>query len=299
MLRTFASRLFTLLLAFGLTSSALAQQNDVQIETIPVSENVYMLIGQGGNIGVSIGDDGVFIIDDQFAPMTDKINAAIAELSDQPVRFVINTHWHGDHTGGNENYGKAGAVIVAHDNVRKRMSTDQVMEAFGRNVPASPAAALPVVTFGEDVSLHLNGDEMRAVHVANAHTDGDAIMHFKGANVIHMGDTFFAGRFPFIDRGSGGSIDGMIAASNLVLSLSDESTKIIPGHGPLCTPDDLKEYRDMMLKVRSKVAMMVREDKTLEEVQAAKPAADYESWGEGFIGMDRFVSFVYESLTEQ
>ncbi|MBT8487910.1 MAG: MBL fold metallo-hydrolase, partial [Gemmatimonadetes bacterium] len=181
---------------------------NVQIRTQQVADGVYMLMGQGGNIGVSVGDDGVFIIDDQFAPLTDKILAAIAAITDEPVRFVFNTHWHGDHTGGNENMGEAGALIVAHDNVRERMSTEQVLERIGRPVsttPASPAGALPVITFSEDVSFHINGGQLHAFHVSNAHTDGDAIVHFVSANVVHMGDTFFRDRFPFIDTASGGS----------------------------------------------------------------------------------------------
>ncbi len=280
-------------------STLRAQQNfdAVQIEAIPVAGNIYMLTGSGGNIGVIVGDDGTFLVDDQYAPLTDKITATIATLTDQPVKYVINTHWHGDHTGGNENLGKAGALIVAHDNVRERMSTDQFLEAFDMSVPASPDIALPVITFAEDVSFHLNGEHIHAFHVSNAHTDGDTIIHFKEANVFHMGDTFFSGRFPFIDLGSGGSIDGMITAANRVLSLSDDNTRIIPGHGPLSTPDDLKEYRGMLTRLRSTIARMVSEGNTLEEVQAATPADGYEEWSSDFISSERIVETIYADLS--
>ncbi len=283
-----------------MTAPAFAQRNfdEVQIETVPVSDNVYMLIGSGGNIGVIVGEDGTFIIDDQFAPLTDKINAAIAEITDKPVGYVLNTHWHGDHTGGNENMGKAGALIVAHHNVRERMHADQLKKLAENNTPAAEDA-LPVVTFARDVTFHLNGEEIHAFHVVKAHTDGDAIIHFRNANAFHMGDTFFAGRFPYIDLGSGGGVDGIIAAANHVLMLSNSDTKIIPGHGPLSTPDDLKTYRDMLMKLRSKIQLMVSEGKTIEEVQAANPTEGYEDWGTGFINNERIVQFIYNDLSSK
>ena len=286
-------------LLFLFALPAFAQQNfdEVQIEATQVRDNVYMLVGSGGNIGLVVGEDGAFVVDDQFAPLTQKIQAAIAEITDEPIEYVVNTHWHGDHTGGNENLGKAGALIVAHDNVRKRMSTDQFMEAFDNTVPAAPKLALPVITFAEDVTFHLNGEAIHAFHIENAHTDGDAIIHFTNANAFHMGDTFFAGRFPFIDLGSDGSIDGVISAANRVLSLSDDDTKIIPGHGPLSTPADLKEYRNMLMKVRSNILQLVREDKTLDEVKAANPTEGYDEWGQGFMNTDTFIEIVYNDLS--
>ena len=256
-----------------------------------------MLTGSGGNMGLIIGDDGAFLVDDQFAPLTEKIQATIATLTDKPIRFVLNTHWHGDHTGGNENLGNAGALIVAHDNVYKRMSTDQFMEAFDRNVPASPKAALPVISFGQDVSFHINGEHVYGLHVPEAHTDGDTIIQFKNANVIHMGDTYFSGMFPFIDLGSGGTIDGMIAAANRALTLSDDDTKIIPGHGPLSSVDDLKEYRNFLTGLRSKVALMITEGKTLDEIQAANLTEKHEAWDGGFISGERIVETVYNDLS--
>jgi glyoxylase-like metal-dependent hydrolase (beta-lactamase superfamily II) len=248
---------FSLLAIFALlAATAYAQDasfDDVRIETVPVAPGVAMLVGRGGNIGVSTGADGVFLIDDQFAPLTPKILAAVAKLSEAPVRFLLNTHWHGDHTGGNENVAGQGAVLVAHDHVRERMSREQVMKALDRTVPASPPAALPVVTFGADLTLHWNGDAIHAIHVPNAHTDGDAIVHFTRANVLHMGDTYFAGRFPFIDVDSGGSIDGVIAAVDRGLALADAATKIIPGHGALSNRAELAAYRAMLATVRERV----------------------------------------------
>ena len=292
--QTLLGILFIFLL-FAIPAQAQRNFDNVQIEATQVADNIYMLTGSGGNIGVIIGEDGTFIIDDQFAPLTEKITAKIAELTDNPVKFVINTHWHGDHTGGNENFGKAGALIVAHDNVRVRMSAKQLEEAIN-NTDASKA--LPVVTFAEDVTFHINDETVHAFHLEHAHTDGDAIIHFKNANVFHMGDTFFAGRFPYIDLDSGGSIDGMISTANRVLSLTDENTKIIPGHGPLSTPADLKEYRDVMMKVRAKIMIMVRENKSLEEVIAANPTEGYEDWGTGFINSERFITIIYNDLSE-
>ena len=231
---------FALLALLVLAAPGLASSQNfdaVEIETQQVSSSVYMLLGQGGNIGVFVGEDGVFVIDDQFAPLTDKILAAIGAITSEPVRFVFNTHWHGDHTGGNENLGRTGALIVAHENVRERLSMDQVLERVGREpapTPAAPAGALPVVTFTEDVTFHLNGDQLHAFHVSNADTDGDAIVHFRRANVVHMGDTFFRDRFPFIDTATGGSIDGMIAAVGAALAVMDARTRVIPGHTGRC-----------------------------------------------------------------
>lgn len=291
------------ILAFvALAPGAFAQQNfdNVQIEVIDVADNVYMLVGSGGNIGVSAGDDGVFIIDDQYAPLTDKIKAAIATKSDQPIRFVVNTHWHGDHTGGNENMGEAGAVLVAHENVRKRMSVDQFLEAFGNTVPASPPGALPVITFTDAITFHWNGDDLYVFHVEPAHTDGDAIIHFKEANAFHMGDTYFNGFYPFIDVSSGGAIDGMVAAADRVLALADDATKIIPGHGPLSNKAELQAYRDMLATARDRIHALISEGKSQEEVVAAKPTSDLDAeWGDGFMQPDQWVGLVYQSMADR
>lgn len=272
-------------------------QDDVTIDTKPVGGNVSALFGQGGNIGVMTGPDGVFLIDDQYAPLTPKIRAAVAELSDQPIRFLLNTHWHFDHTGGNENLGQSGTLIVAHDNVRKRLSTDQFITAFDREVPASPDAALPVVTFGEDVTFHINGDTVHAFHVPHAHTDGDTIIHFQQANVLHMGDTFFNGLYPFIDLSSGGSIDGMIAAVERAMALADADTGIIPGHGPLTDLQGLKAYHAMLTDVRNRVSAMLSAGQSVDAIVAGKPTQPHDDkLGGGFISPDAFARTVAESL---
>jgi len=272
--------------------------DNVEIKTIPVADGIWMLAGAGGNIGVSAGADGVFLIDDQFAPLTEKIKAAVAAVDSGTIRFVLNTHWHGDHTGGNENLGKDGVLIFAHENVRKRMSTDQLIEALDSAVPASPEVALPVVTFTDSVTFHLNGDTIRVFHVAPAHTDGDSIVRFAGANVVHMGDVFFSGMYPFIDVSSGGSIDGVIAAASDILDATNEATKFIPGHGPLSGRAELIAYRDMLRVVRQAVAELIAAGKGRAEVIEAKPSAAFDAqWGGGFRKPDDFVGSVYDTLT--
>jgi glyoxylase-like metal-dependent hydrolase (beta-lactamase superfamily II) len=284
-----------------LAASVVSAQQDfekVEIGTQHVVGGIYMLDGAGGNIGVSTGDDGVFLIDDQFAPLTEKIRGAVREISDKPIRFVLNTHWHFDHTGGNENLGKAGAVILAHDNVRRRMSVDQLIEIIDTEVPASPPAALPVVTFNDTVTLHINGDTVRVLHVPNAHTDGDALVHFQKANVLHMGDVFFSGMYPFIDVGAGGSLDGMIEACGVALELANDETLMIPGHGPLSSRGDLIAYRNMLKGVRDVMAPLVRMGKSLEQIREADALAPFnEMWGKGF-SPDLFLEAVYRDLSE-
>ena len=242
----------------------------------------------------------MFLIDDQYAPLTDKIVAAIEKIAPgQEIRFVLNTHWHGDHTGGNENLGERGALIVAHDNVRERMSVEQVIEAFGQTVPASPKVALPVVTFPDAVTFHLNGETIRAHHVPPAQTDGDSFVYFEQADVLHTGDLFFNGFYPFIDVSSGGGVDGMIAASERMLEVASDSTKIIPGHGPLADRDDLVAFRDMLLGVRDVMAPMVAEGLSLEEIQAADPLAPWnENWGGGFLTPQAFTGILFQSWSE-
>jgi glyoxylase-like metal-dependent hydrolase (beta-lactamase superfamily II) len=276
-----------------------AQQNfdSVRIVVQPVADGVHMLVGSGGNLGLSSGPDGVFLIDDQYAPLTERIVAAIRSVSDGPIRFVLNTHWHGDHTGGNEDFGKAGALLVAHDNVRARMSVDQFMARVNRTVPASPAGALPVVTFTQAVTFHLNGDELHAFHVPHAHTDGDAIIRFRRANVIHMGDTFFNGNYPFIDLSSGGNVNGVITAADTALALADDATRIIPGHGRLATKSDLRAYRDVLVAVRDRVRGGIAAGQSLDQIKAAGLTKEWDDvWGRGFIRPEQFVEAVYRSL---
>lgn len=281
--------------------SFLAAQNwdEIEIKAESVTDNIYMLTGRGGNIGVCIGKEAVYIIDDQFGPLSEKIIAKIKTLSNQSIRYVLNTHWHGDHTGGNENMEAAGATIVAHQNVRKRMSTKQD-RGNGRVVDPSPEAALPVITFNEDVTFHINGEAVLFFHVHHAHTDGDAIVYFPESNVIHMGDTYFNGRFPFIDLYSGGGIDGVIEAANRVLFLADNDTKIIPGHGALSDKKELTTYRDMLMDVRDRVKQAIKADMTYEEIKAAQLTKDLDDeWGTGFINGERIVDFIYTDLTRE
>jgi glyoxylase-like metal-dependent hydrolase (beta-lactamase superfamily II) len=281
--------------------SLLAQDWEaVEIGTQELAPGVYMMIGSGGNLGVSAGEDGVFLIDDQYAPLTEKIVAAIRAVSDAPIRFVLNTHWHGDHTGGNENLGEAGALIVAHDNVRERMSVEQFIEAFDRRTPPSPEGALPVVTFSASVTFHLNGDELFVFHVEHAHTDGDAIIHFRKSNVVHMGDTYFSGGYPFIDVSSGGSIDGMIATADKVLSIVDDDTQIIPGHGEMSNKAKLKEYRAMLAGVRDAVAAQIAQGKSEDDVVAADPTERWnEVWGQAWMDPETFTRIVYSDLVRK
>ena len=271
---------------------------DVEIGVERVADGIHMLTGRGGNIGLIHGDDGAFMIDDQYAPLTDRIRAAVAKVHDGDIRFVFNTHWHGDHTGGNENMAESGSLIVAHDNVRRRLAAGQFMEAFDREVPPAPEAALPVVTFSDEVTFHINDQTVHAFHVARAHTDGDAVVHFREANVIHTGDIVFNGFYPFIDTGSGGSIDGMIDGVERILDLADDDTRIIPGHGPLADRDRLEEYLEMLSTVRDRVAAAIERGRSLEEIVAGKPTAEYdEEWGDGFIPPDRWVGMIHGSLS--
>jgi cyclase len=291
------------LLLSAITTIALpvfAQGQDfskVEIKTEKLSANVYMLIGAGGNIGLSVGDDAVFVIDDQFAPLAPKIKAAIAAITKKPVQFVLNTHFHGDHSGGNEAFAGDGALIVAHDNVRKRMSADQLVN-FGTRQAASPKAALPVVTVASEISFHINGDDLRAMHVPRAHTDGDMVVHFTKADVVHMGDTFFNGMYPFIDSRSGGSADGVVAAADRVLALATDNTKIIPGHGPVASKADLQNYRNMLATVTERIRALRKEGKSDADIRAAKPAAEFDvKLGNGFVKPDAFVQMMLAAIT--
>jgi cyclase len=296
-MRTLTARLPGFVCLLALTGMpALAQDRDfskVEVKATKVAGNIYMLEGAGGNIGVSVGSDGLLIVDDQFAPLAGKIHAALRGLSPASLKFVLNTHWHGDHTGGNAAF-SAEAPIIAQENVRKRMATDQVV--FGDKVPASPKEALPVITFDDRVSVHFNGEEIKAVHFPAGHTDGDSVIFFTGSNVVHMGDDFFAGRFPFVDIGSGGSVQGMTDAVAKVLAQIPADVKIIPGHGPLSTKADLESYHRMLVETTGIVEQRMKAGKTLEAIQKEGLPDEWKEWGSGFIKTETWLSFVYESL---
>jgi len=274
-----------------------AQENKVEFSTFQLSDTVYMLRGRGGNVGISSGEDGLYIIDDQVKPVTSQLLQAIRKISNKPIRFIINTHYHGDHTGGNETIGKAGALIFAHDNIRTRMTTEQVSSFMKKTTPPYTEAALPVVTFNDQMSLHFNGETATAYHVAHGHTDGDSIIHFPASNVIHMGDMYFNTLYPYVDLDAGGSIQGMVHAADLALSLADDSTRIIPGHGPLAITEDLRNYRDYLIKAIANVQALMDEGKNLQQIIAAEPTAEWdEELGKTWITPAQFVTFIYNSL---
>ena len=284
-------------LLFTESTNAAQDFSKVKVETIPLTDKIYMLKGSGGNIGLFAGKDGVFMIDDQFAPLTPKILAAIKKITPDPVRLLLNTHWHFDHSGGNENMGKAGATIISHDNVRKLMSAPQELKAFGMKVPAAPKGALPIMTFSNDTTIHLDGETILIRHLPNAHTNGDSFVQFKKANVIHTGDTFFNGFYPFIDTEHGGSIAGMIKAANTILSIADDKTKIIPGHGPLADKAKLIAFRDM-LKGVEKLSIAARAKKQpYDELALSTPVKKIEAnWGNGFLNTKTFLKIVYSGM---
>lgn len=293
-------RLRSVIAATSLVLSALpagAQTNydTVRVNTTPLAKGVYMLQGAGGNIGLAVGDDAVFVIDDQFAPLTPKILAEIAKVTAKPVRFVVNTHWHFDHTGGNENLGKTGALVVAHENVRKRMSTEQFIAALNRREPPAPKGALPVVTFTDGVTFHINDDSLVVTHIPPAHTDGDALIFFTKSNVIHMGDVFHNAGMPFVDLSSGGSINGFIAAADRVLGVANDQTKIIPGHGPLANRARLKAWRDAIADARERMRTAVAGRRTLEQVLDDSITKAYAKEWPG--NHDRFVRLLFQELS--
>jgi cyclase len=285
------------LIAVFITTVPTTQSDEMKIMTTPITNEIYMITGEGGNIGLFTGEDGTFLIDDQYAPLTEKIIAAIKSVGGEFPKFLLNTHYHGDHTGGNENLGQGGTLIFSHDNVRERLSTGYAIVEFGMKQKAISPKGLPVVTFSEDISFHLSGDSVHAIHVPHAHTDGDSFVYFKSANVIHAGDLFFNGFYPFIDVTHGGSLKGMIKGVDKLLSLADDSTKIIPGHGPLGDKAQLASYREMLETAYERLRKLKAEGKTAQEAIAAKPLADLDAtWGDGIFTSDRWIEIIYSGV---
>jgi len=289
---------------FLMTSRAFAQNDfsKVEIKVTKVSGNIYMLEGAGGNIAASVGEDGIVIVDDQFAPLAEKIQAALKGITNKPVRFIINTHYHGDHTGGNEPFSVAGSTVIAQDNVRKRLESGGTAGNGGsvkmENKPASKAA-LPIITFENDVTVHLNGEDVRALHFPAGHTDGDAVIFFPKNNVVHMGDDFVRYGFPFIDVASGGSVQGMIAAMEKAITMLPADVKVIPGHGALSNLDDVRAFVKMLKETSAVVQKAIDRHQSLEQMKQAKILAPWEKFSGSFINTDAFIETLYNSLTGQ
>ena len=290
-----------LLLLCG-AAAAVARDNDfskVEIKVQKVAGSIYMLTGAGGNIGVSVGEDGIVIVDDQFAPLADRIRAALAGISDKPVRFVINTHWHGDHVGGNLPFSRT-STIIAQDNVRRRMAergTSGNLGSMAFKTEASPAAALPIITFDHDLTVHLNGEDIRALHYPAGHTDGDSIIFFTKSNVVHMGDDFVTRGFPFVDLASGGSVHGMIAAVASVLDQLPPDARVIPGHGTLSTVADMRPYLAMLKETSAAVETALKKGETLDQMRRAKILTPWQKWSGDFIDTDKWLETLYNDLS--
>lgn len=265
------------------------------ISTKKLADNFYLLLGPGGNVGVSTGEDGVYVIDDKFSRFADQIIFRIREVTGEPIRYVLNTHYHGDHTGGNVELKETGATIMAHDNVRKRMGMTFENKTWGRTVEAVDEGLWPTLTFSETTTLHFNGQAVKAIHTPNAHTDGDSIVHFSPGNIIHMGDNYFNGLFPYVDVDGGGTLQGMIAAQDKALSLSDDATQIIPGHGPMATKADLQNSRDILADILARVKAAKDKGLSMEDTVKAVPLDDYKELS-SFIDQANMVRTTYRSL---
>jgi cyclase len=290
----------TAALALLLTGTAASQDlSKVEIKTVPVAGNVSMLAGAGGNIGVSVGEDGTLLIDDEFPELIDKIRAAAAALRPGPIRFVLNTNWHYDHANGNELLAQAGAIVIAHENSREHMMVEQAYPDLDPDFKLAPypPGALPVIMVKDTLTLHFNGDEIRMIHVPNAHSDGDLLFRFVRANVLHTGDLFFSNGFPFINISMGGTIDGMIRAADVILGLCDDRTKVIPGHGALSDRAGVQAFKALLVAGRARVSALIEAGKTLEEVIAAKPAEGLLKGAKSWLSPEMFVRLVYEDLT--
>ena len=288
-----------ILLAFAIAAAQEEDLSKVQITVTKVSGNVYMLQGAGGNIGASVGEDGLVVVDDQYAPLAEKIQAALKGVTDKPLRFIINTHYHTDHTGGNAFFQKQ-APVIAHDNVRKRLEAGGPAGNLGSismDHKPTPKEALPILTFDHDVTVHLNGEDIRALHFPSGHTDGDSIIFFPKSNVVHMGDDFVRYGFPFIDLAAGGSVEGMIAAMEEVIPKLPADVKVIPGHGNISSLDDVRTYVKMLIDTRAAVEKGVQQKKTLDQLKQEKVLQPWQTWSGDFVSTDVFIETLYNDLT--
>ncbi len=292
-------RLLWIIPVFGFLTAipTLAQQDssNVEIKATRVKGNIYMLNGTGGNVGVSLGEDGVLIVDDKFAPLADKIRAALKSVGGGDLKFILNTHWHGDHTGGNVVFGPE-APIIAHTNVRKRLRGE--LTAAGGNAQPAPKDAWPVITIDESLSVHFNGEEIRAMHFPRGHTDGDSVIFFTTSNVVHMGDDFFAGRFPFVDLSSGGDVEGLKNNIASVISKLPTDVTIIPGHGPISKLEDLKTYHRMLVETTDRVRAAMRAGKSPDQIKAEGLGDEWKDWGSGFVNADRWIETIHRSYSQ-
>ncbi|HLJ74119.1 MAG TPA: MBL fold metallo-hydrolase [Thermoanaerobaculia bacterium] len=285
-----------MILFAALAATPLFAQQDfskVEIKVTKVAGTVYMLQGSGGNIGVSAGDDGIVIVDDEFAPLAPKIRAALATITDKPIKFILNTHYHGDHTGGNTEFSKDGPII-AHENVRKRLQNGT--SVMGNATPPAPKSALPVITFNDRATVHVNGEDIRAIHMPHGHTDGDAVIWFTQSNVVHMGDDFFNGTFPFVDIENGGSVRGMALNVEAIVGQINDNTRVIAGHGPLGDRASLRAFGEMLHASLDAVDAAMKSGKTLDEIKSEKVLAPWDKWGKGFITTDRWAETLYREL---
>ncbi len=294
-MRTYGLALLLVFLPLAASAQNGPDFTKVQIKATKVAGQVYMIEDvtpefSGGNVGVSVGPDGIVLIDDKFAPLAPKIEAALREISDKPVRFIVNTHYHGDHTDGNAAFGQK-STIIAHENTRKRM-----LAGRGKDEPPAPAVALPVITFEDKLSVHLNGEDIRAIHFPSGHTDTDVVIFFTKSNVVHLGDDFFNGMFPFIDTQGGGSVKGLIANIKTLLGQIPATAKIIPGHGKLATTKELREFLAMLEDTSRIIEAGIKAKKTVDQLKQAKPFAKYDSWAKGFFKADDFVDMLYQDL---
>lgn len=272
----------------------------IKIDTTWLADNLHLIQGAGGNVVALVGPNGALLVDDEYPELAERVGDLVHTLGKVPVRFVVNTHWHVDHTGGNEVFGQSGVLIIGHENVRRRLEKGQRIEALGLDVPPAPSAALPLITYEQGLRLHLNGETVEIIPLAPAHTDGDSAVHFRTSNVLHTGDLYFSGTYPFYDLSSGGTIDGMIAGTERLLDLANAQTVIIPGHGPLSNRMELQAFHDMLVAVRARVQRAIAEGRSRAALAAEKPLSDLDPiWGDGFLTGAQFLDIVYADLTRR